>query len=335
MNSKWLSRFAVGGLAGLVGAGEILGIGALGGSGPQVERAVLFLAGHGLASIAAAAVTVHLLPRVHRSPPVWPFVFIFSVTFFIPVLGAVCLVLGFVIATRFPAQEKPLPWVRVPIPDFRHLPSPSTAQTPHREDGLTDILRHARNGEFRLQAVRAANQLPERKAVPILRMALGDMMDDVRLFAYSALDRKESAINAEIHRLRREMTQQGETPIRHARLAEQYWDLAYLGLAEGEVARYAIRRADHHARSGLESPEAPAMWFLLGRIALWNECLAEAERALARAEEAGINPTDLAPFRAEIAYRRRDFPGVREHLATLPTFQRPDSALIEVVEYWQ
>lgn len=58
----------------------------------------------------------------------------------------------------------------------------------------------SRNPEKRLEAVFATLKLEDRDAVPLLRRALGDSVDDIRLLAYALLDRKEHRLSERIQK---------------------------------------------------------------------------------------------------------------------------------------
>ncbi|MGZ0843230.1 HEAT repeat domain-containing protein, partial [Klebsiella pneumoniae subsp. pneumoniae] len=60
------------------------------------------------------------------------------------------------------------------------------------------VLRHAPDPNQRLTAIFATRRMPGKEAIPILKLALRDPADDVRLLAYSMLDQKESRINQRI-----------------------------------------------------------------------------------------------------------------------------------------
>ncbi|MFO6383442.1 HEAT repeat domain-containing protein, partial [Pseudomonas aeruginosa] len=66
------------------------------------------------------------------------------------------------------------------------------------DGGLQDVLRHAPDPNQRLTAIFATRRMPGKEAIPILKLALRDPADDVRLLAYSMLDQKESRINQRI-----------------------------------------------------------------------------------------------------------------------------------------
>ena len=120
------------------------------------------------------------------------------------------------------------------------------------DGGLQDVLRHAPDTEKRMAALFATRRMPPREAIPILKLALRDPADDVRLLAYSMLDKQESEINLRIEAALRQLAAEGaHRTALHDALARWYWELAYLGLAQGAswTMSAGTRACAAHARS--------------------------------------------------------------------------------------
>ncbi len=204
------------------------------------------------------------------------------------------------------------------------------------DGGLQDVLRHAPDPNQRLTAIFATRRMPGKEAIPILKLALRDPADDVRLLAYSMLDQKESRINQRIEAALGRLA--GATPARrgalHGTLARWYWELAYLGLAQGSVLEHILEQAREHTDQALRGTPSADLHLLAGRIALEQGRLEDAGRALQAAEEAGIDSAQLAPFRAEVAFFQRRYRDIPRLLAGMPDdmLQRPPFAAL--ARYW-
>ena len=198
------------------------------------------------------------------------------------------------------------------------------------------MLRHAPDPDQRLSALLATRRMPGKEAVPILKLALGDPSDDVRLLAYSMLDKQESDINLHIQMALEQLAESRPRtagPV-HNMLARWYWELAYLGLAQGSVLEHVLSQAAEHAELGLAAGEGGELFLLAGRIALERGDNERAEVLLREAEANGMDLAQVLPFRAELAFeagRYHEIPGL---LASLPekTRQRPPFA--ELVRSW-
>ena len=148
---------------------------------------------------------------------------------------------------------------------------------------LEGILRGSKDPETRLRVVLACRQLPGRLAVPLLRLALRDTVDDVRLLAYAVLEQNERQIQAQIQALlaRHESASAGQAraegralaaampvPV-HVKLAELYWELVYQGLVEGELLGFSLEQVTTLTAQVLQASAGnPRMALLAGRALL-------------------------------------------------------------------
>jgi hypothetical protein len=171
--------------------------------------------------------------------------------------------------------------------------------------------------QVRLQALTAIRRRTDPGSVALLRRALEDPEEDVRLLAHSLLESKSRAAYRGIDEATRAL--EGATPERrgplHRRLAAQHWELAWLGLAEGECLGHALESARRHILAALEKDaNSASLHFLLGRIDLRLGAAEKAEGALLRAGELGLPEGIVRPYLAESAFLQRRFDVVRRHL---------------------
>jgi tetratricopeptide (TPR) repeat protein len=203
--------------------------------------------------------------------------------------------------------------------------------------GLQDVLRHAINPNKRLSAILSTRRMAGRDAIPILKLALKDPVDDVRLLAYSMLDAQESGINLKIKQALEELHSAASDRIGqlNASLAQHYWELVYLGLAQGSVLEHMLRCARSHIEQAINSRESADDWLLAGRIALEQRRIDEADAAFAQAHNLGLEAAQVATYRAEVAFIRRRFTEVPVWLAQLHTDDRQRLPFSALARYWQ
>ena len=171
---------------------------------------------------------------------------------------------------RRPARDRPA----------RAAGQPAATPTSSRRFGpgsLEGILRHSPDPETRLRVVLACRSCPSGPAVHLLRLALRDPVDDVRLLAYAVLERKEREIQSRDPERcwrngRAASGQQRPAAARratHAQLAELYWELVYQGLVEGELLAFSLEQVLWHAAE-VRGPSSgnPRMALLAGRALL-------------------------------------------------------------------
>lgn len=303
---------------------------------PELQQLLAFLLSHGLASVMLCAAVWLLLPARYRVPLPWSPLFIFSLAFFVPVIGAIGVVAAIFPALYLPRKRDQQAWKAVGIPDLPYRAQLQVYSPTFAGGGLQDVLRHAPDPDQRLAALLATRRMPGKEAVPILKLALGDPSDDVRLLAYSMLDKQESDINLRIQIALGQLNGANTRAAGalHGTLARWYWELAYLGLAQGSVLDHVLDQARLHAEQGVSAGEGGELFLLAGRIALVQGDIERAEVLLGQAQASGLGTAQLVPFRAELAFeagRYHEIPGL---LASLPekTRQRPPFA--ELVRIW-
>jgi len=301
-----------------------------------VQATLLYVVAHALSSAMLSGGIWLVLPRRYKFPLPWSPLFIFSLAFFVPLLGAVGVAAALFPALYLPRRRQEQSWDSMAVPELPFRPQERGRELMFSDGGLKDVLRHAPDTEKRLAALFATRRMPGREAIPILKLALRDPADDVRLLAYSMLDKQESEIN---HRIEMALQQLSTADNRHEAalhdaLARWYWELAYLGLAQGSVLDHVLGQAREHVEQTLADADNPYAHVLAGRIALEHRRLDAAKAHLASAEAAGVGAQQLAPFRAEIAFIERRYTDVSEQLAKLPedVLHRPPFAALG--KYW-
>ncbi|MCJ8168926.1 tetratricopeptide repeat protein [Atopomonas sediminilitoris] len=296
-----------------------------------------FLFSHGLASLCLSIGLWQVLPKHYKQPLPWSPLFIFSLAFFIPAIGVIGVSLAVFPALYFPRKKLAQIWAATPIPELPFRPSAPDAKQGFSAGGLHDVLRHAINPNKRLSAILSTRRMSSRDAIPILKLALKDPVDDVRLLAYSMLDSQETAINLKIKTTLGLLETSGEKqiPSLQASLGQHYWELAYLGLAQGSVLDHVLASARQHVERAIELRHEASDQFLLGRINLLQGRLEEARDAFSRASEEGFEPAQLAPYLAETAFMQRNFAGIASALKLIPEEERHRLPFSPLTRYWQ
>lgn len=265
-----------------------------------------------------------------------------SIAASVPVLGA----LGMLVVVRFgltrPRERFGEPWAVVDLQqDFekRHRHPLRTRRADVSALEIRAVLRQRSDESvpYRFKSVLAIQKLPPKAGVPLLKLAQSDPSDEIRLYAFSRLERMRDDLERKVKELTASLEQAAneEGARLHLRLAQSYWELGYLGLAEGAVLAHALASAHRHAAiaSEMMPRHAPAEFFL-GRILLE---LREPERALIgfeRAAAAGYPRVRLLPWLAECAFHRRDFGSVRRLLDELEVASPENLFSQAVSDFW-
>lgn len=304
---------------------------------PTWARLLIFCIGHGIAATTVCPGLHRRLPERLQEPAWWARAWIFVTCLFLPGLGAISLLTTLFVLSKLPAVNRRQPWRTVEFPSLSVRKRPQNAELPYGDGGLLGVVRYASDPQRRMDALLSTQQLPARESVPILQTALKDSVDEVRLLAYSMLDRMELKINARITELREALDGAGQELAAqlHHKLAEQYWELADSGLAQGDVRRHMVATAQKHAEESvvLESHNAQAH-ILLGRVHVEQHGLDEAEQHLETAVVQGMAPSEVAVLMADLAFRRRDFRATRSALRKADALSLRTPPLSQVATLW-
>ena len=294
-----------------------------------------YLIAHAMACALLTLILLPLMPSRYRGQPITTGVFLFTLQFAIPFIGSVGLVLGMLLALYLPRSSRDIPWQEVDIPELPFQPIDMDLQVVYSQGGLRQVLREAISTDKRLKALMATRQMNDRDAIEILREALKDPSDDVRLLAYSMLEQKEKTLAQRAGTLQQSLQSADDlTSVSlQRRLAQVWWEMAYLGLAQGGLRHYYLDSAGKLLRRLVARRSQHNDWRLLGRVELALGNIDNAEEAFRSALAGGSSPELIMPYLGEVAYLRRDFAQVRQHLSACP-LERFHPANRPVIESW-
>lgn len=277
-----------------------------------------FLLLHVIACLTIASAVADLLPLGRPVSSRRVSFLALALCLFIPWFGMLGIIGGLLPALWWPkkhsADRRPEAWSYLSIPPLPdHSPTPRQPGTLHfGVASIAGILQGASELGQRQQGVLATLRLRDNEAIPLLRRALRDPEDDVRLLAYALLDRKEQAITARI-RLRQKQLDRAEGDQRvsyHSAIARDCWELIHLGLVQGEVMNYLLTTARKHAEDALQlKPQNAGLQLLLGKVLARMGELVPAYESLRRAEELGIDGAIVGQDLASIAFSQQRLAG--------------------------
>ncbi len=291
---------------------------------------------HAFASMLIALLVWSSLSAHHRRPLPWAPLLLFSVPFFMPLVGAFGIAAA-AVALRTQRHRSESLWRSMGVPSLPFRPAERPPSPMFHDGGLQDVIYLANDPDQRLAALLTTRRMDGQSPVSILKLALRDPADDVRLLAYSMLDQQESRINQRIERLLIELAARKEGPeqaVLHGSLAHWYWELAYLGLAQGSVLNHVLAQAATHVETSLLNAPDPELQLLGGRIALEQGNVKKARNYFTLAERGGMSPDKLLPFLAETAFMEGDYAQIPRLLASMPpgTLARPP--FTHLTRYW-
>ncbi len=273
-----------------------------------------------------------LWPKTYTQASKQSFSFIFCLNFCLPVcsfiaLGSFCL---YALKSPYQNNTETVTAFQIPV-----LPT----QAEEIKTGLGAIqalLAYENSSEKKHAIITAIRNMPDKEAIPILRILLLDEEDDIRLLAYAILDKKESSINEKIHTLKQQLKQiknKAQQAHIYKRLCECHWELAYLGIAENDLQEFVIKKAAEYGNKAQALHDDIDIRLLLGKIYLSLKKPANAKNHLNTAKNYGALPEQVLPYLADAAFQRQDYAAIPVYLQQLPA-NMAYSELEQVKDYW-
>ena len=286
---------------------------------------------HAIACLIFMLASWYFLPKNYQFSKMRTLVFLFLFSFLLPVFGILGISLSLLIALYLPKKQSDVTWQEcevLPLPPSPGEILPNTFGI----GALAEILNRNEDPERRLLAVSAIHYFPRNQAIPLLQLALRDLSDDVRLLAYSSLETIEAEINVAIG-LSKKQFLKNKTASKTAEIGHQYWELCYLGIAEGSLLNHYLREAENYLNISNEIEPSASNNLLLGRVLLKQNDYQKAESYFELALDAGLLNHQVAPYLAECAFQARNYKKVKALVASFPA--KRGTRLSQIREYWR
>lgn len=292
---------------------------------------------HAMACALITPVVWALLPAHYRQPRLVVMLLLFSLCFFIPVLGLLGFYLGVLLSRLWPYLRRREPFSAVALPHYE------ISKKQHQRNRLrsgqvrSQLASTSAPVELRMKALMSIQHMSPRHSAMILREVLSDREDDLRLLAYGMLDGKEKQIASRIQQARDTLQQADDSMAdyaAHKQLAELYWELVYQGLVQGDMRRHALRSVREHVQAALRAQVRDSgLWVISGRCRMLQGDYSGAMGAFSTAVAMGLSRNRAEAYLAELAFLQKHYAEVRQRLHGLA----PDNAgqqLALVSSFW-
>jgi len=292
---------------------------------------------HASASAMMAPGAWLLLPEDYRQPRALVLGLLFSLCFFIPVLGLLGFFTGVLFAHWWPYLRREQPYAGVAVPHYE-MAKKSVEENRLRIGQVRSQLASPEAPlELRMKALMAIEHVSPRHASGVLRDALSDQADDLRLLAYGMLESKEKKIAARIQQALTDLAVAKETAALYAankQLAELYWELVYQGLAQGDMRIYALEQVRKYSAEALRHHVRDSgLWVISGRMRLLTGDYQGALGAFSTAMVMGLPQSRAEPYLAELAFLQRKYPEVHSRMHNIRAESRSQQMAL-LTDFW-
>jgi polysaccharide biosynthesis protein PelE len=292
---------------------------------------------HAMASAMMTPAAWVLLPAEYREPRRLVLALLFSLCFFIPVLGLGGFFLGVLMSHWWPYFRREQPYAGVSVPHYE-MAKKSLEENRLRVGQVRSQLASTEAPlELRMKALMAIEHVSPRHASSVLRDALSDQADDLRLLAYGMLEGKEKKIAARIQQARDDLAVASEDTALYTankQLAELYWELIYQGLVQGSMREYALEQVRHYSRAALrQQVRDSGLWVISGRMRLLTQDYQGALGAFSTAMVMGLPQSRAEPYLAELAFLQHRYDEVRERMQRIRAESRSQQMAL-LTDFW-
>jgi len=295
-----------------------------------------YFALHTLACAAITPVAWMLLPKDYKQPRIWVMLLLFNLSFFIPVIGLFGFAIGSLIAAWLPYFRPTYRFTAVTTPQYE-MPKHGI-DAGWRSGRVRQQLSNKNTPvDLRMKALLALQNMPARHTSGILREALSDSSDDLRLLAYGMLDSREKQLT---HRIQealhsyQQATSSAERYLPARELAELYWELVYQNLVQGDMRSFSLEQVQKYATEALkETVKDAGLWAISGRMWTLRGDYIRATGCFSTAIKQGFPLARAEPYLAELAFLRQDYASTRRIMKNL--HERGGSRpLLIAADYW-
>ncbi len=190
----------------------------------------------------------------------------------------------------------------------------------------------------RIQALNIINRNFSSEVNKLNNLLLFDDCDEIRLYAFSLLEKQRDHYNEKIYsllKLYKNMSPDSEgISILEKRIAKLYWEIFNLRLVEIELAEIIIQKCLSFTEKALKKlKDDPELWCLLGHLYFQKSLFSEALEALLYAEQKKAPITQTIPLVSEYYFNKKDYINVKNHLSAeqslwvIPNFNK-------IVQFW-
>lgn len=249
-----------------------------------------------------------------------------------PLLGTLALIAIASIVNRKPAEDPAAKFVFGESQTLTEVPfEPESGTTPL---SVLQVLSGG-GGDIRRNAILSLRSVEPRRAIPVLRKAIQDSDEQVRLLAQTQFNRIVGSLELAIKKMEADLARGPRSAPLLLRLAEQYHELVHLGISSAETESIYLERASELVGELLTAkPNQTDARFLLLKCQV-KRCLSDdAEKTARLLEDENFPDHVLAPWRVEVDFQRKDWAAVAKRISEMRANPQTDPRLKPILDLW-
>lgn len=273
-----------------------------------------------------------VVPSLHRAQRWTPIATAIGFTLAVPLLGTLALIALARILNESPAEDPAAKFVFGESQTLTEVPfEPQSGATPL---SVLQILSGG-GGDLRRNAILSVRNVEPRRAIPVLRKAIQDSDEQVRLLAQTQFNRIVGSLELAIKKMGADLARGPRSTPLLLRLAEQYHELVHLGISSAETESIYLERASELLVELLDAkPTQTDARFLLLKCQVKRTLSNEAEQTARLLEEQNFPDHLLAPWRVEVHFQRKDWAAVAKLTSEMRAQPKTDPRLKPILDLW-
>ncbi len=270
-----------------------------------------------IVSIPLVIIILYLVPSRFKKPELYFLLLALSFCAFIPIIGVVLLFL-LAISLRFYAKK--YSYVNIASSIQKQYGSEKVATVVPYGAGwaYTRIFDEKFNKKDRERALYAINRQRSKQVNDINRALLSDNVDEIRLYAFNALNRQQSQITHAI----KQYLEAKDHAINERDLAEinrslaiLYWEYHSINLNPGQIADNMLQKALLYANEAIPVLSTDSsLWLLLAKIFHAQGHNDEYRQALETASHLPNAPAEVYLNLAALSFEEKNYDQVKKYL---------------------
>jgi polysaccharide biosynthesis protein PelE len=255
------------------------------------------------------------LPLQYKAKSFWTFIGLLIIALTLPFLGIFIVFLIGCILTFVQWEKKPpSPFLTVDLPTYQH--APHVQSVAHGEGGgFKAVMNPTLSKKLRKNLLVVMNQMHNAQVNAINIQALGDDVDEIRLYAQALMEKQERGLAnqaAYFTKACAHAKNKKEEATYKKALAHILWEQMYKDLISPANREAAYQKIENYAKSALEvlknDGELP---IVLAKVALAQSSLEKARTWLHQAQKNQAPEYKMNSYLAEIAYQEKQFSAIK------------------------